>query len=190
MAPVDLWLPPTARRTDEPHVSREHRETTLQWEADVLSALYEDGPVLDSWNPELKQIDVNLRLMKARENAHVAGVLAGFYHLVRLRDALAASMLLVVPLRDPVTGGFIEPTLQMLEALRMSDLQNDAVVRDMRANTIRDQVAKDRDELREAQDWFDQAVEHAKAVTRTQVLMSPDVPWHQNFAGRRGRRTK
>lgn len=179
-----VWTPP--------HVEREHAATTATWEADVLAAMRRDGPVIDYWNTELRKIDDELRLMQAGERATVAGVVAGFYHLVRLPSRLRQEMLMVVPLRDPTNGGFVEPSSQMLDALRMCDLQNAQVQRARDEQLLKDKAAELRAIVREDQAREDEGVERIKAASRTQVLMSPDVPWSQNnsAAARRDRGQK
>lgn len=179
-----LWLPPSA----QPKVSRELRENTREWEHALLSMMHQEGGILDHWNRELKQIDPNLRLMQAMENAVVPGVIAGFYHLVRLRDPAKPDMLMVVPLRGP-NDEFVEPTDYMLEALRMSDLQNEAAVRARERHDLQAEAARLRAIAREEDARRDEGLERFLAATRTQVLMSPDVAWTQNnsAAARRAR---
>lgn len=149
------------------------------WETEVLACMHQTGGVLDHWNAELKQIDPNLRLMQAGERANCPGVLAGYYHLVRLREPAKPDMLMVQPLRGP-NGEFIEPTSQMLDALRAADLQNERVMRDREAAALREEAAKLRAQMREDDCRRDEGVERFMAASRTQVLMSPDVPWSQN----------
>lgn len=180
-----LWLP----RSAEPKVSRELQANTREWEQTLLSMMHQEGGVLDHWNRELQQIDPNLRLMQAMEGAAVPGVIAGFYHLVRLRDPAKPDMLMVVPLRGP-SDEFVEPTDYMLEALRMSDLQNTAAVEAREKHDLQAEASRLRAEAREADARRDEGLERFLAATRTQVLMSPDVPWHQNAAGKRGRGRK
>ena len=175
--PATLWTPPSA----EPKVSREHKEGTREWEATLLSQMHTEGGILDHWNAALKDIDPNLRLMQAMEQAHCAGVIAGFYHLVRLRDPLQNDMLMVVPLRG-LDNEFVEPTSQMLEALRMCDLQNQRVIEDRDKAMLQAEAARPRAVAREEECRRDEGVERFLAASRTQVLMSPDVPWSQNNA--------
>lgn len=156
----------------------------LAWEAQVLEVLHWEGGILDHWNRELKQIDPWLRLAQAPLMAIVAGVLPGFYHLVRLRDPASSMMMMLTPLQGP-GGVFVEPSDAMLQGLRAADLQN--------PRAVADRVKRDRDaaelrrieEARDDMDRRDQIREGINAITRTQVLMSPDVPWSQNVAGQK-----
>lgn len=150
--------------------------------------MHTEGGVLDHWNRALKDIDPNLRLMQAQERAKCAGVMAGFYHLVRLRDPAKPDHLLVVPLRGP-NNEFVEPTSQMLEALRACDLQNERVQRDRDAAFLREEASRLRAQQREEECRRDEGVERFLAASRTQVLLSPDVAWSQNNspAARRAR---
>lgn len=181
----DLWLPPS--REHRPVVSREHREGTIQHRAASLSMLYSDE-VCRTWDRELRAIDDRLHLMRAKDNAHALNVRPGFYHLVRLNDG---APIMVHPLTGPA-GEFVEPASQLLDALRACDLQNHQVVR---ARMAHDELAakrRERAKANEGEDRVAEGVERWKAVSRTQVLMSPDVGWAQNAAGQkrptRGRR--
>ena len=185
-----LWTPPSANLpAPETKASAGHVEQTREWEQQVLAAMHQEGGILDHWNTVLKDIDPNLRLMQAGERVNVAGVLAGFYHLVRLRDPAKQEMLYVCPLRDPVTGGFVEPTDQMLDALRLCDLQNEQAQRAREEATLREQAAALRAQQREEACRIEEGVERFLAASRTQVLMSRDVAWSQNnsAAARRDR---
>lgn len=172
-----LWTPSSARVA--PKVRPEHEVGTRQWEHNVLSMMHATGGVLDHWNTELRKIDRNLRLMQATENAAAPGVMAGFYHLVRLRDTMEGTFMWVQPLRGP-NGEFIEPTSMMLDALRGSDLQNASAVYDRKRADERNQASILRQRENDEDDRIREGIEHFKAVTRTQVLMSSDVPWSQN----------
>jgi hypothetical protein len=184
-----LWTPPSANLpAPTPKVSREHIEATAEWESLVLSHMHQSGGILDYWNTALKDIDRNLRLMQAYEGVSIPGVIAGFYHLVRLRDPSRQEMLLIVPLRDP-DGNFVEPTDQMLQALRMCDLQNEQANRARDEAMLREEASRLRAQQREEECRRDEGVERFLAASRTQVLMSPDVRWSQNnsAAARRDR---
>lgn len=181
-----LWTPPK--------VSRELREGTRGWEACVKSVLMFHGTVQDHWNVELKKIDPNLRLVRAYDNAtDVAGVMAGFYHLVRLRDPMTPGMLLIVPLRGP-SGEFIEPSSGMLDGLRACDLQNERVNRARQADAERTAASIERAAAREEEERIDEGVERYNAAFRTQILTSLDVPYSQTNSATarrdRGQRAK
>lgn len=176
-----LWTPESARSKPAPMVSREHDATTREWEQRVLSLMKTTGGVIDYWNPVLKAIDRNLRLMQASfmSPSDIPGVRAGFYHLVRLRDPALATFMWVNPIQGP-HGEFIEPNSAMLDVLRASDLQNPAAVRDRLARDRRDEASKARAQQREDEDRLDEGVARWQAATRTQILTSRDVPWSQN----------
>lgn len=174
-----LWTPVLARR-HEPKVSRQHREGTRAWEAQVLGSMHMVGGILDYWTAELKKIDPNLRLMQAREHANCAGVIAGFYHFVRLREPGRDEKLMVIPLRHPATNEFVEPTSDMLEALKMCDLQNDQIREAQRVEAMRLIRSQERAAENEKEERRDEGRERFLAASRTQVLMSSDVPWSQN----------
>lgn len=182
-----LWTPESARRRD-PKVSREHEQGTRQWEHLVLSMMHATGGVLDHWNPELRKIDPQLRLMQAMPGAVAPGVVAGYYHLVRLRDPARSTFMWVQPLMGP-NGEFVEPTSGMLEGLRASDLQNARAVYDRHRQDEQAAKSAERSKLRDDEDRIDEGVERLNAATRTQILVSPDVRWSQNnsSAARRDR---
>lgn len=182
-----LWTP-SSTAAPSPKVSRQHREGTRTWETQVLSSMHTVGGILDHWNRELKQIDRNLRLMQAHERAECAGVIPGYYHLVRLREPSRDEMLLVVPLRGP-NNEFVELTGDMLEALRLCDLQNDQALEAQRVAIARQEASAARAAENEEEERLDEGVERFKAASRTQILTSSDVPWSQNWspAARRDR---
>jgi hypothetical protein len=181
-----LWVP--TARAHRPKVSREHEEGTKEWEAAVLSMMHQEGGIIDHWNPVLAKIDPKLRLMQATALAEEAGVLPGYYHLVRLNEG---APMWVQALTGP-SGEFIEPTDAMLRGLRAADLQNPTVVRDRQRT---DEVAarrKKRDEANEDEDRVQDTIEHWDAVSRTQIPMSPEIAWTQNWSAtaRRARAEK
>lgn len=178
-----LWTPPRVRP--------EHEVGTRQWEALVLSMMHQEGGVLDYWNPELKKIDRNLRLMQATPLAAAPGVLPGFYHLVRLRDPAEGTFMWVQPIFGP-DGGFIEPNSAMLDALRASDLQSTAAVGARHLIAENERRSAERAKAKDEEDRLEEGVERFKAATRTQILTSSDVPYSQNnsAAARRARGEK
>lgn len=173
-----LWTPSTARRA-APKVAQPTIDRTRAWEQNVLGQMHATGGVMDHWNPELQKIDRNLFLMQASEHADVAGVIPGFYHLIRLRDSAENTFMMVQPLRGP-NDEFVEPSSAMLDALRACDLQNDRVLADIRKQNARTTASAERAKANDDEDRLAEGMERFKAVTRTQVLMSPDVPWSQN----------
>ena len=176
---MSIWLPPSAR-APEPKVSREHREGTVAHRALVLSMMYEND-VTRHWDPELRKIDPLLRLRRAKEHAHAPGVTPDFYHLLRLNQQ---GPIWVMAITWP-DGSFAEPTSAMLDGLRACDLQNDRVLRDAREHDELAARRKARADANQDVELTDEAVERVNAITRTQVLMSPDVRWAQNASGQR-----
>lgn len=185
-----LWTPPN--RTDSrarPAVAREHELAVRQWEQQVLSMMHETGGILDYWNTELKKIDPMLRLMQATPLASAPGVKAGYYHLVRLRDSSEGTFMWVQPLHD-MRGNFVEPTSQMLDALRWADLQSDRVISARQENDRREAASRERQSQREHDERVDEGVERFKAATRAHVSMT-DTPWSAKNTGtaKRGRKS-
>lgn len=140
-----------------------------------------DDPVMDQWNPELRKIDVFLRLGRARDKAEAAGIVAGYYHILRINPG---APLTVNPLTSP-DGGFVEPSMAMLEALKGCDLQNDAVVKAKRKMDADRRAGLERDKARETSDRQREIFERFQAATRVHVSRT-DVPWTNKVKGRKG----
>lgn len=175
-----LWVPDHIKPRRDPKVSKQHAEGTRAWEQQVLSCMHMTGPVQDHWNPELQKIDPNMRLAQAYDRAECVGVMPGFWHFMRLRNPARHEMLMIVPLRNPVDNGFIEPSSAMLEALRMCDLQNDRAVEARIINDRRAAASAERAKENEVEERRDEGRERYLAASRTQILTSTDVPWSQN----------
>jgi hypothetical protein len=171
-----LWLPKASQH--RPKVSHEHAQGTVAYRTQLMEMLHET-PITPHWDRELAKIDHLLRLRKAKEHAHLLGVRPGFYHLIRLNEE-GPPWVQVIEYEDQ----YVEPTSDLLEALRACDLQNDRVVRDRVAHDeLADRRKARADEL-ERERRIEEARERVAAMTRTQVLTSSDVPWAQNSAGR------
>lgn len=145
----------------------------------MLSMMHQTGGILDHWNPELEKIDRNMRLMQASPGAVCAGVKAGYYHLIRLRDPAEGTFMWVQPLMGP-SGEFVEPNSTMLNALREADLQNARVVADRRRADERRAREQEHDAEAALDARLEEGMARYKAATRTQILTSLDVPYSQN----------
>lgn len=170
-----LWVPPS--------VSQALRDTTAQHNRELLDMFQLNGSVQSRWNPELARLDPLLKLGKAKDGADDPQVRPGFWHLIRLNEL---APFWVQPLTD-ARGGFVEPTSQMLEMLRLSDLQNSRAVKARRAEDERLMRERNAARAREDEVRNDELRERVAAVTRTQVSMNPDTPWTQNAAGAKRR---
>lgn len=170
-----LWTPPSANPHKRPAaVSEEHASIVRQWEQSVLSMMHQTGGILDYWNEELKKIDRNLRLMQAMPLASAPGVKAGYYHLVRFRDPVEGTFMMVQPLHD-AEGNFVEPTSGMLDMLKWADLQSDQIVRARQENDRRAAESAERAQRNADEARLDQGVELYKSLTNTQISVSKDV---------------
>lgn len=170
---TDLWLPP--------RVSKEYRESTQRLHADLREQFWFRGPVAAAWNPELQKLDPYLRLGQAKEGASHAGVIPGYWHLLRLNPSAPWS---VMPLQGP-QGEFVEPTSRMLETLRANDLQNARVVADRERADRLAELAREREQQNAHEERVGEMSERWRAVTETSVSMSDAAPWTQNTKGRR-----
>jgi hypothetical protein len=120
-------------------------------------------------------------LAQAKLTVAVAGVLPGFYHLVRKRDPATATFMMLNPLM--VDGKFVEPSDAMLRGLRAADLQNPRAVHDRMERDRRASRAEANAEKRDDEDRVEEMIGRYDAITRTQVNMSTDIPWAQNQKG-------
>lgn len=149
-----------------------------------LEALFDfDDRLCREWNPLLRDLDPLLRLGKARPKADAEPglpVRPGLYHWIRENDSAP-------PTVQPITGAdgesYMEPSSAVLEDLRRCDLQNPAIFRALLERRARVEAAEER-ELEEARvERQAELAERWRAVSGTQVLMSPDVRWGQNAKG-------
>lgn len=170
-----LWTPP--------RVSRELQAGTDQYRADLRQHLSFQNVVSAAWNPELQKIDPYLRLAKAHDAADLPGVRPGFYHLVRLNPNAPPW---VNPLTGP-DGGFVEPSSQMLDALRASDLQNAKANRERDRRRREAEEAAQRAKQNEHASRMEDLAERWKARTETSISMNRSAAWTQTAGARRDR---
>jgi hypothetical protein len=143
--------------------------------------------ILDEFNYELQKIDPRLELMRAGEAIiwQSTEVQPGYYFVVRHNDPPAPPS--IMPWQTP-EGGFREPDSGIFEMLRKNDLWNPATKHRAKKQAQKLQEAEDRRRAQERADRQRELHERYLAATRTQVSMNRDIPWHQNAAGRRGRK--
>jgi hypothetical protein len=171
-----------------PKVAKELMEERRQFAADLFKVTYVDDTCA-RWNRELRRLDDRLSMRRAYDTPVLGMPLEpGCYHLVRDNPDAPPS---VTPVRGP-DGGFCEPPGGLLEQLKSMDLWNVDVVR-MRARTEaleQERIERTQEQLRDER--VTETIERARAATRTQVSMNPDVAWTQNnsAAARRARGAK
>lgn len=164
-----------------PKVARELIEERQKYVSDLDAACYVDQ-VCKDWTRELRRLDPLLRMVRAHEYPVIGTpLLPGHYHMIRDNQGAPPS---VTPVRGP--NGEIDPPGSLLERLKSMDLQDARAVADREREQREVQAAHDRDVERHASARDGELVERVLAATRTQVSMNPDVPWHQNAAGKRG----
>ncbi len=167
-----------------PKVSRELREKSHRHDSDIDRVCSQDV-VCARWTYELRKLDPFLRMVKAPEKP-VLGLelVAGAYHVVRDNPTAPVTV-------TPIVGNDglpMEPPGQLLEKLRMMDLQNAQVQR------MREQVAEAERRAEERQDAADSArrvetaIDHYKARTQTRISFDRGHKWTQNVAGQKGKR--
>ena len=170
-----LWTPP--------NVSRELRDGTRAYEAEVFEMVDRFHGVLRYWNGVLKAKDPNLEMIFAKPHGKpVMGLLPGRFHVVRHVPGGPPSLL---PIVGP-DGEFVEPTHRVLDMLDGRDLW------DERARTAQRKflAAREREERRakevEAEQRSEELRDRWRAVSETSVSMNRRTPWSQNVKGRRG----
>lgn len=170
-----LWVPPK--------VAEELVDRRKDYTRRVLGLMHLEGGILNRWNAELRKIDPHLRLGQAFESVPEGYPLVpGYYHLVRLNPDAPPT---TEPIMGP-NGEFVEPSGQMLERLRASDLQNPAVMRDRQKREQLAEELKERATARLREERRDELFGRLAAATETRVSMVPG--WSQNAAGKRGRK--
>lgn len=172
-----MWVPPT--------VSRELYEERLEYEQVVQLMLECDQPN-DELNRAVAQVDPGLAVVRAKPTVRTGFPLKpGFWHLIRRNQG--------APLTVEVIQGpneeFVEPSPdRLVQMLHERDLQNPAVVREMVRRKEEQQRLAEVEKQRVRAERDEEVSDRLLAATRTFVSLSPDVPWTQAHAGRRGRK--
>jgi hypothetical protein len=167
-----IWLPPKA--------IREHVEERRAYEQELLAKV-EVNSSMDHWNRELRAIDEHLQLIFAPESAHVAGITPGRYHVLRTAPGVPPSLFAVT---GP-NGEFVEPTSQMLEKLRESDLWNEVAGRERAKKERLMAEAKERARVREREDIAEEFRDRFKAKENPGVSFAKTGPWRYRAGARR-----
>lgn len=167
-----IFLPP---RVAKELLAERQRNVT-----DVLLSTYRDH-ICETWDRELKRMDPLLCMRRAHEKPALSaisrGLHPGLYHIIRQNENAPLSLFAI---QDPATGGFIEPSEDVLERLRKMDSHNG------RAEKLRLELQREarRHEQRAKELAHEERValvnDHWAALSRTQVSMNPDAPWTQN----------
>jgi hypothetical protein len=178
-----LHLPPRVAREihkEKWEAQRAHQRATVERLLDF------DDPVCREWRPVLEQVDPYLRLGRARPQAYEPefNVRPGFYHWVRMNPTAAPT---VEPITGPDGESFTEPDSSLLDRLRGNDLQDPRAYAALIAKHEQRELAREREQEADREEINREVLERWAAASRTQVLVSDDVPWTQNAAGRRAR---
>lgn len=187
---MTLFLPP--------RVSYQLTQETRRREVEAAKVMLGDGRL--EWKKEfdaqLGRIVHGMQLALCPDPAPLdavgQGAMPGRWHLVW--PGFNGGPLVLQPLVvDPVTGkpriggdgGFVEPGSWVFDRLAEQDLWSERVQRDRRRIRREAEEAKRKREQDERADRDRDVFDRFKAVSRTQVSMSRDVPWSQNQAGAR-----
>ena len=147
---MSLWLPNTARQ----EVERDNQ-------AIVQMVLLDEA--IKYFNKELKAIDADLELVKASNNATLAGLRPGYWHVLRKGTPTT-----ILCLQGP-NGEFREPGSWMFQWLLEQDMWNDATQRERKQRQARADAALAREKERERQDRIAEFNERYKQRTTIQV---------------------
>lgn len=174
---AQVWIPPTASR--ELVEERKRREAKALLLAHVTS-------VCEKFNEDLRRIDEGLQMVFIPDwmplDVVAAGARPGRYNLIR--EDHKGGPLTFIPIVGP-DGEFVEPGSHIFDLLNANDWQNPRVIKHRKELQAKIADAKRKAEEEEMRRLDEEVIERYKAYTRTQVLMSPDVRWAQNSAGRR-----
>ena len=173
-----LWVPP--------RVSRDLQDRTQAHTAEVLGMVERFRGILDHFNRELKQIDPYLELIFAPPTAQAVGLKPGRYHLLRHNPGAPPSLIVI----EDYAGNFVEPTSQIFERLRETDLWNNAVGHERRKREEAAERAQQRQKAREDEERREEIRDRLNAAFRTSVSMNNSNPWSQNARGARGRKAR
>src|SRR5688572_18024936 len=162
--PNGKWIPDST--------ARQYKDMRGQYGAELGAMLESGSAVTEEWNRVLYQIDPDLRLVRAKENADHPGLTPGLYDVLR-RNPLGAPTLCSV---SGPNGEFNDPDSSLLDALRRMDLWNGRAQRDQaRANEELDRQ-KARQKEREREERQDEIAERWKAASNPGVSFT-DVGW-------------
>jgi hypothetical protein len=171
---VSIWVPP--------RVSAELRASTLEHQAQVMGQARRDA-MLDWWTGELQKIDPKLSMIKARDDCDVAGMRAGYYHVLRIEPGAPASLFII----EGPDGEFMEPNSSVFDMLRRNDLWRREAVADRKRMQREAREAADKRRERERQARLEELRERVRAVTETSVSMHKgERPWTQTAKAQRG----
>lgn len=174
-----LWIPPAAQR-----------DQARQMEGEVVQMVQRFEGLMRYWTNRLRDElnDDRLELIFAPPTANPeVGLEPGRYHVLRRNEPPTPPSL--IPVNDPITGGFVEPGAWLIEKLRRSDLQNPHVVRAAKDAEERAKKAKERQQQRELEERKEHLRDSFRSRFETSISFNRDTPWTQNAAGRRGRKS-
>lgn len=177
-----LWVPPK--------VSRELREQSDEFQAQVLGMVGRFHGVMKHWTDRAREIDPRLECIFAppSQKSEEAGMVPGRYHWLRVSDPGVPPT--IIPIEHPDTGGFTEPTEWHLEQLRAGDLQNPRAVRDRQRVEMEAKHAEERTKEREREERWEELRDRAKAAWATSVSMTDARRWTQNMDAKVPKRKK
>lgn len=171
---MSIWVPPKA--------AKELRESSREYEADVMSSLERDAK-LAHWERMLHEIDPKLHLVKARNPVKTGTALRpGFWHVIRDNSDKAAPPT-VMTIEGP-NGEYIEPNSAIFDLLRRNDLQRQGSRHEREERERRIEQQKEREKERELADLTAEAMERWVAGNRAFVSMDRSVPWTQSARAR------
>lgn len=117
------------------------------------------------FNQKLKEIDPNLELVRASEDATAPGLKPGYWCVVR---HVPGGQPLVIVHQGP-NGEYREPDSGLFEELRRGDMWNDRARKDREKAERKARQAREREEEREVADRVDEMTERLRSLKGTQI---------------------
>ena len=175
---MSLWVPPS--------VSRDLREETAEYNHATLAMFELNYGLAGKWNKPngpLRKFDPLMRVGKAYDNADgIQGVVPGFYHLIRINPG--NEPIWCIPIHD--NGRYAEPSEELLQMMRNSDMQNPQVLRDKERMAIAEDKSKQREKLRKREEREGAMMEAWRNIYQPKVSFGGK-GWTNSVDGKRGR---
>jgi len=157
---------------------RQQLESALE----KLDRARDRGGWLSYFDRQLRDIDGQLSLVKATEQACEPGLIAGYWHVKRDNPQTVPSFLVI---QGP-NGEFIEPHSGVLDDLRQSDLQRPGALEEIRRAQQREIADNKKRSAALREDRIEELSTRIKAIDSPGIRMGGT--WSASVKGKRGKR--